>query len=138
MRILTLVARLLLGLMFTVFGLNFFFHFLPQPTPPPAAGAFAGAMFATGYIFHLLKVLEVASGLALLAGVFVPLALTVLAPIIVNIVFFHTFLAPTGLPIPLVILVLELFLAWAYRDAFAPLLNPWAKPKPEDSLPAGG
>ncbi len=129
MRKLIPVARILLGLMFTVFSLNFFVPFIPQPPPPPAAGAFAGAMFATGYIFHLLKVLELASGIALLAGFFVPLALTVLAPIIVNIVFFHAFLAPSGLPIPLVILVLELFLAWAYRDAFAPLLNPRAKPK---------
>ena len=129
MRKLTPVARILLGLMFTVFGLNFFFHFIPQPPPPPAAGAFAGAMFATGYIFYLLKVFEVLSGLALLAGIFVPLALTVLAPIIVNIVFFHAFLAPSGLPLPLVILALELFLAWAYRDSFAPLLNPRAQPK---------
>jgi putative oxidoreductase len=129
MRKLIPVARILLGLMFTVFSLNFFVPFIPQPPPPPAAGAFAGAMFATGYIFHLLKVLELASGIALLAGFFVPLALTVLAPIIVNIVFFHAFLAPSGLPIPLVILVLELFLAWAYRDAFAPLLNARAKPK---------
>jgi putative oxidoreductase len=129
MRKLIPAARILLGLMFIVFSLNFFFPFLPVPPPPPAAGAFAGAMFATGYIFHLLKVLELASGIALLAGFFVPLALTVLAPIIVNIVFFHAFLAPSGLPIPLVILVLELFLAWAYRDSFAPLLNPRAKPK---------
>jgi putative oxidoreductase len=129
MRKLIPVARILLGLMFTVFSLNFFVPFIPQPPPPPAAGAFAGAMFATGYIFHLLKVLELASGIALLAGFFVPLALTVLAPIIVNILFFHAFLAPSGLPIPLVILVLELFLAWAYRDAFAPLLNARAKPK---------
>jgi putative oxidoreductase len=129
MRTVILVARILLGLMFTVFGLNFFWHFLPMPPLQGPSGAFAGAMFATGYIFHLLKVLEVLSGLALLAGFCVPLALTVLAPIIVNILFFHAFLAPSGLPIPLVLLVLELFLAWAYRDAFAPMLNPRAQPK---------
>jgi putative oxidoreductase len=128
MKYLPTIARILLGLAFTVFGLNFFFHFIPQPPSPPAAGAFAGAMFATGYIFHLLKVLEVASGLALLSGRFVPLALAVLAPIIVNILFFHAFLAPSGLLIPLVLLVLELFLAWCYRDAFRPMLNPNAKP----------
>jgi len=128
MRYLPVIARVLLGLVFFVFGLNFFFHFIPQPPSPPAAGAFAGAMFATGYIFHLLKVLEVASGLALLSGRFVPLALAVLAPIIVNILFFHAFLAPSGLLIPLVLLVLELFLAWCYRDAFRPMLNPNAKP----------
>ena len=130
MRTLILVARIVLGLGFTVFSLNFFHPFLPMPPPPPAAGAFAGAMFATGYIFHLLKVLELLSGLALLAGVFVPLALAVLAPIIVNILFFHAFLAPSGLPLPVVLLALELFLAWAYRDSFAPMLNPRAKPTP--------
>jgi putative oxidoreductase len=128
MRKLTLVARILLGLGFTVFSLNFFFPFLPTPPSPPAAGAFAGALFATGYFFKLLKVLELLSGLALLAGVFVPLALAVLAPILVNILFFHAFLAPSGLPLPVVLLVLELYLAWAYRGAFAPMLNPRAQP----------
>jgi hypothetical protein len=129
MKHLPTIARIILGLAFTVFGLNFFFHFIPQPAPPPAAGAFAGAMFATGYIFHLLKVLEVASGLALLANRFVPLALAVLAPIVVNILFFHAFLAPSGLLVPLVILVLELFLAYCYRDAFAPMLKAKTEPR---------
>jgi uncharacterized membrane protein YphA (DoxX/SURF4 family) len=130
MKHLPTIARLLLGLAFLVFGLNFFFHYIPQPAPPPAAGAFAGAMFATGYIFHLLKVLEVASGIALLANRFVPLALTVLAPILVNIFFFHAFLAPSGLLVPVVLLALEFYLAWSYRDAFRPMLNPTAKPTP--------
>jgi uncharacterized membrane protein YphA (DoxX/SURF4 family) len=128
MRHLPTVARILLGLIFFVFGLNFFFHFLPNPPPPPAAGAFAGALFASGYLFPLLKTFEVLCGLALLSGRFVPLALTLLAPIIVNIIFFHAFLHPAGLPLPAVIVVLELYLAWSYRDAFRPLLNPRAQP----------
>jgi uncharacterized membrane protein YphA (DoxX/SURF4 family) len=116
-------ARLFLGLVFTVFGLNFFLHFLPMPAPPPRAAAFAGALFASGYLFPLLKSIEVAAGLLLLGGLFVPLALAVLAPIIVNIVGFHLFLEPSGLPIPLVVLAAELYLAWTYRAAFAPMLR---------------
>jgi uncharacterized membrane protein YphA (DoxX/SURF4 family) len=116
-------ARLLLGLVFTVFGLNFFLHFLPTPPSPPRAAAFAGALFATGYLFPLLKLTEIVAGLLLLSGRFVPLALTLLAPIVVNIVGFHLFLAPSGLALPLVVLAAELYLAWSYRAAFAPMLH---------------
>ena len=116
-------ARLFLGLVFTVFGLNFFLHFLPMPAAPPRAAAFAGALFASGYLFPLLKSIEVAAGLLLLANRFVPLALAVLAPIIVNIVGFHLFLEPSGLPIPLALLAAELTLAWSHRAAFAPMLR---------------
>jgi putative oxidoreductase len=116
-------ARLFLGLVFTVFGLNFFLHFLPMPAPPPQAGAFEGALFASGYLFPLLKVTEVVAGLLLLGGLFVPLALALLAPVIVNIVAFHLFLAPAGLPIPLAVLAAEITLAWTYRAAFAPMLH---------------
>jgi uncharacterized membrane protein YphA (DoxX/SURF4 family) len=121
-------ARIVLGLIFFVFGLNGFLHFLPQPPPPPAAGAFAGALFATGYFFPLLKSIEVASGALLLAGLFVPLALTLLAPIIVNIVAFHLFLAPGNYPLVGLVLACELYLAWAYRAAFAPMLARRAQP----------
>jgi uncharacterized membrane protein YphA (DoxX/SURF4 family) len=117
-----IAARSLLGLVFLVFGLNFFFHFIPQPPMPAAAGAFAGAMFATGYLFFLVKVVEVTCGALLLVGRFVPLALTLLAPIVVNIVFFHAFLAPAGIVVPLVVFALEVYLAWAYRAAFRPML----------------
>ena len=116
-------ARLIVGLVFTAFGLNFFLHFLPMPAAPPRAAAFAGALFASGYLFPLLKATEVVAGLLLLAGLFVPLALAVLAPIIINIVGFHLFLEPSGLPLPLVLLVAELYLAWSYRSAFAPMLH---------------
>jgi uncharacterized membrane protein YphA (DoxX/SURF4 family) len=124
-------ARILLGLIFFVFGLNFFLHFLPQPPAPPAAAAFAGAMFATGYLFVLVKVVEVTSGVLLLSGRFVPLALALLAPIVVNIIFFHAFLAPAGIPLPLVVLALELFLAWSYRSVYRPMLSARATPDVE-------
>jgi uncharacterized membrane protein YphA (DoxX/SURF4 family) len=119
---LILAARILLGLIFFVFGLNFFLHFIPQPPMAGPAGAFAGAMFATGYLFVLLKVVEVVCGVMLLAGRFVPLALALLAPVVVNIVFFHAFLAPAGIVLPLVVLALEIFLAWSYRSAYRPML----------------
>jgi uncharacterized membrane protein YphA (DoxX/SURF4 family) len=124
MRHLPTVARYLLGLVFFVFGLNFFLHFLPNPTMPPAAGAFAGAMAATGYLFLLVKITEVLSGALLLANRFVPLALALLAPVIVNIFFFHAFLeGPATLPLPAVILALEIYLAYSYRAAYAPMLQ---------------
>ena len=123
-------ARLLLGLIFTVFGLNGFLHFIPQPPPSGPSGAFAGAMFATGYLFQLVKGTEVVAGLLLLSNRFVPLSLALLAPVIVNILAFHTFLAPSGLPLPLIILALELYLARSYRDAYSPMLQAKALPRP--------
>ena len=117
-------ARIFLGLVFTVFGLNFFLHFLPTPPAPPArAAAFAGALFASGYLFPLLKTTEVVAGLLLLSGRFVPLALAVLAPIVVNIVGFHLILAPSGAPLALAVLAAELCVSWTYRAAFAPMLR---------------
>lgn len=122
------IARYFLGLGFTVFGLNGFLHFLPQPPAPPAAMSFAGALFATGYFFPFLKGTEVLVGLALLSNRYVPLALTVLAPIMLNIVAFHLFLAPAGLAIPIVLLAVHLYLAWAYRDAYAAVLRAHVEP----------
>jgi uncharacterized membrane protein YphA (DoxX/SURF4 family) len=118
------VARVLFGLMFFVFGLNGFLNFIPKPTAPmPAgAGAFAGAMMATGYLFQLVKGTEVIVGALMLANRFVPLALALIAPVVVNIVLFHAVLAPSGVALPLVILALELYLAWSYRQAFLPML----------------
>jgi hypothetical protein len=129
-------ARSLLGLTFTVFGLNGFLHFLPQPAPSGAAGAFAGALFATGYFLPLLKGTEVIAGLLLLSNRFVPLALTLLAPIIVNIAAFHLFLAPGPLMVAFLVGT-EAYLAWAYRDAFAPMLKSHATPRARLDLEPG-
>jgi putative oxidoreductase len=117
------VARVVLGLVFAVFGANKVLHFLPQPpiSGPPAD--FFGALFATGYMLPLIATTEVAAGLLLLSGRFVPLALTLLAPVIVNILAFHLFLAPSGIAMPIVVLATELYLAWSYREAFAPMLR---------------
>ena len=129
-RRLPMIARLLLGLMFFVFGLNGFLNFISPPkTPPPeAAMAFAGAMMKTGYLFQLVKGTETIVGLLLLLNRFVPLALVVIMPVIVNIVALHAFLAPSGIAAAIVILALELYLAWAYRDAYRSVLAARAQP----------
>jgi len=129
-------ARLLLGVAFFVFGLNGFLHFLPQPPMSGPPAEFAGALFATGYMFPLLKGTEVVASLLLLSNRFVPLALALLAPVLVNIVAFHGFLAPAGLALPLILLALELYLARSYRDAFAPMLQ--ARTTPHSAAPESG
>lgn len=123
------VARVLLGLMFAVFGLNGFLNFIPAPTTPPPEGAmaFAIALMKTGYMMPLIKGTEVLVGVLLLLNRFVPLALVVLAPVVVNIVAFHAFLAPTGLGMTVVIVGLQLYLAWNYRSTYRPLLTARAK-----------
>ena len=119
----SIAARVIMGGLFLFSGLNGLFQFAPMPPMPPAAGAFAGALLASGYFFPLLKILEIAIGVLLLSGRFVPLALTMAAPIVVNIIAFHAALAPAGLGAPIVLLVTELYLAWTYRAVFAPLLR---------------
>jgi uncharacterized membrane protein YphA (DoxX/SURF4 family) len=131
-------ARVLLGLVFFVFGLNGFLNFIPQPASvPEGAMAFAGAMIKTGYLFPLLKATEVISGALLLSGRFVPLALTFLAPIIVNILAFHAFLEPSGLPVAIIVLALEVYLAWSYRESFRPMLAARAKPASAEKASEG-
>ena len=125
------VARIFLGLIFFVFGLNGFLHFLPQPPPPPAAGALFGAFVASGFMLPLIKGTEVLVGALLLGGRFVPLGLAMLAPITVNIVAFHAFLAPKGIGLALFVLALHGYLAWSYRAAYAPMLRARVTPGAE-------
>ncbi len=122
-----LVARILLGLVFFVFGLNGFLHFLTMPPMPEEAGALMGALGATGYFFPVLKIVETVSGALLLSGMFVPLALILLAPVIVQIFLFHAVLAPGGIGLPIVLVILEAYLGFvAYRSSFVGVLS--AKP----------
>ncbi len=128
-RLLPAIARIILGLMFLVFGLNGFLHFLPQPKEMPAgAMAFFGAMMNTGFMIPLVFVTQTLVGVLLLVNRFVPLALALIAPVIVNIILFHAFLAPSSIGLGVVVLVLELYLAWAYRRSFRPMLTMHAKP----------
>jgi hypothetical protein len=120
---LKLAARIVLGLIFVIFGLNGFLQFLPMPPPPAEGAAYLGALFNTGYTFPIIKGIEVITGVALLLGIFVPLSLILLAPIVVNIVLYHTIIDPSGAPLALTVLALGLFLAWNHREAYAPLFR---------------
>ena len=123
LKYLPMVARLVLGSIFFVFGLNGFLRFMPMPPMPDAAEGFLVALATTGYMFPLIKGVEVIGGLLLLTNRFVPLALALLAPGIVNIALFHAFLDPGGLVIAAVLLVLSVYLAWSYRDLYRPMLS---------------
>jgi len=127
------IARLLMGLGFFVFGLNGFLQFMPPPkTPmPEGAGAFAGAMMKTGYMFQMVAGTQLLVGVLLLANRFVPLALVLIMPVLVNIIAFHIFLQPSGIGPGVFFLVLELYLAWVYRKAFLPMLAMRVKPGAE-------
>ena len=122
-RHLALVGRILLGLVFAVFGANGFLEFLPLPEGTRASRDFGAALAETGYMWPLIKGTEVVGGLMLLTGVWVPLGLVVLAPVTVNIVLWNALLDPDGLPLGIGLAVFHLALAWAYRDAFRALFR---------------
>jgi uncharacterized membrane protein YphA (DoxX/SURF4 family) len=123
-RHIAVIARILMGLIFLVMGLNGFLNFIPQPsTPVPAkALAFLGALYSTGYMVGAASGIEVVAGVMLVANRWVPLALALIAPIIVNIMLLHLFLAPALIAPALVVFLLEIYLAWTYRAAFRPML----------------
>jgi putative oxidoreductase len=121
------VARILLGFIYLFFGLNYFFHFLHAAPPDPAskAGIFLGGLFNSGYFFVFLKTLEVIYGLLLLIDWFIPLVLILVFPISLHILLFHSFLAPApqSLVISVLIILLNIFLAWTYRQLYLPLFR---------------
>jgi hypothetical protein len=118
------IARILLGLPLLVFGLNLFFHFIPQPKTAISEGAmaFVGALTQSGYMMPLIGFTLLVTGVLLVSNRFVPLALAIFAPFILNSIAFHVFMEHSGLPMAGVFLVLELYLAWAYRHAFRTML----------------
>jgi putative oxidoreductase len=122
-RIAPIVLRSSLGLIFTAAGITGLLQLSAPPALTGAAGAFMGGLAAASYFFPLLKTVELVAGLLLVSGRMVPLALTLLAPIVVNIAAFHFLLAPQGAVMAAVILLLEVALAWVHRDAFAPLFR---------------
>jgi uncharacterized membrane protein YphA (DoxX/SURF4 family) len=124
MKILTIIVRILLGLVFVVFGSNGFLQFLPMPPlPHNITGDFLHAFFASHYVYAVAAC-QVIGGFFLILGRFVPLGLTILGPVIVNIVLSHIFLAAEGLPLALVVAALFVFLLWRYWAAFAAILRP--------------
>jgi len=119
MKIVTLIARLLLGLIFVVFGLNGFFNFLNMgPMPSGLAGQFIGAL-AQSHYFWVVAALQVAGGALLLVNRFVPLGLVLLGPVIMNIVLYHVFLNPSGAALAIVVLILWLIVFYGHRQYFS-------------------
>ena len=123
MKITSVIARFLLGLIFLVFGLNGFFHFLFMPAPTGDAGQFMGALFVSNFLI-VIFVIQLIGAVLLLVNRYVPLALAILAPIIFNILLFHSLMAPSGLPLALVATTLWILVFFSVRSAFAGLLQP--------------
>ncbi|HRJ30671.1 MAG TPA: hypothetical protein PLV21_01225 [Cyclobacteriaceae bacterium] len=122
MKISTIIARLVLGLIYTAFSLAFFFNLLPQQEPQGDAGQFLMGLVVAGYIMPVVKALELLTGLAFLSGRFVPMAAVVIFPITLNIFLFHVVLAPDNLIIPGLMLAANLFLFYAHRERYNGLL----------------
>ena len=120
MKIAPLIARFLLGIIFFVFGLNGFFHFIPMAPPAGLAGQFVGALFMSHFLVVVFA-LEVTGGLLLLSNRYVPLALTILGPVIVNIFLFHLFMEPGGLGMAILVVILWTIAALSSRKYFSGL-----------------
>ena len=116
------IARFVLGLVFVVFGLNGFLNFMPMGPVPPLAGQFAGALIQSHYM-AVVQTLEIVSGLLLVTNSYALLATTVLAPVIVNILLFHMFMAPAGLPVAALVTALWVVTAYPYRALLSPLFQ---------------
>jgi len=122
MRTVSVTARYLAGVIFLAFGLNGFLHFIPLPPPEGVAGQFMGALFVSHYLAVIFAV-QVIAAVLLLVNRYVPLALAALAPVIVNILCFHALMAPSGLPLALVVDVLWALVFIDVRPAFAGLFQ---------------
>ena len=120
MKIVTVIARILLGLVFFVFGLNGFVGFIPTPPLPGTAGAFIGAMASSHYLY-LVAGVQLIAGVLLLTNQFVPLAVAMLAPMLANILAYHLTMQMEGLPMALITALLWAVLAWRYRAHFGAL-----------------
>ena len=117
-----IVARILLGLMLLIFGLNKFLQFMPMPSMPEAAGEFMGALGKSGYIFPIIAIVEISTGVLILINKYTALALVVLFPIMLNALLFHVFLDIAGIGGAALANVLNVFLFFAYKDKYKELL----------------
>jgi putative oxidoreductase len=122
MKIVSTVARFLMGLIFVFFGVNGIVPFIPVPPLTGIAGQFVGALYVSHYLV-VIMVIQLIGGILLIANRYVPLALTLLGPIIVNILLYHVFMDPSGLPRAAVVIILWLLVAYGVRSAFAGVLQ---------------
>ncbi|MFA8434602.1 MAG: DoxX family membrane protein [Marinifilaceae bacterium] len=118
-----LIARIVLGLVLVVFGLNKFIGFMPMPPMPEAASSLMEAFGAAGYIFPMLAIVEIIVGLMLLINRFVAMALLFLSPLSVNIILFHLALDPAGIGAGVLVFLLNLYLLLANKDKYDPVLK---------------
>jgi putative oxidoreductase len=118
MRIASVIARYLAGVIFLVFGLNGFLHFIPLPPPEGIAGQFMGALYVSHYLWVIFG-FQVIAGVLLLVNRYVPLAVAILAPVLVNILTFHVSMAPSGLPLALFVTLLWIVMFIEVRPAFS-------------------
>jgi putative oxidoreductase len=121
MKITATIARYLLGLVFFVFGLNGFLHFIPMPPPQGLAGQFMGALFMSGELYVIMG-LQLLAGVLLLANRYVPLALAAIGPVVINILLFHLFMDPSGLPVAVLATALWIGALVGVRQAFTGIL----------------
>jgi uncharacterized membrane protein YphA (DoxX/SURF4 family) len=122
------VVRILLGLLFTASGVTWFLPFVPKPPPPEHLAAFMNGLVATGYFLPLLKATELGCGLLFLANRFVPLAWVILSPVIVQIAALHFLYEHNGAALAAVIVLLQIYLGWAYRNYFRSVVVAKATP----------
>lgn len=128
MRIASTIARYLAGVIFLVMGLNGFLNFIPLPPPGGVAGEFMGALYVSHYLWVIFA-FQVIAGALLLVNRFVPLAVAILAPVLVNILTFHVLMAPSGLPMALVVAVLWVLIFIEVRPAFSGLFQSRWQPR---------
>jgi putative oxidoreductase len=128
MRTVSVIARYLAGVIFLVFGLNGFLHFIPLPPPGGIAGEFMGALYVSHYLWVIFG-FQVIAGVLLLVNRYVPLAVATLAPVIVNILTFHFLMAPSGLPLALFVTILWALIFIDVRPAFSGLFQSRLQPR---------
>ena len=128
MKTASVIARYLAGLIFLVMGLNGFLHFIPFPPPPGIAGQFIGALYVSHYLWVIFAFQVIASAL-LLVNRYVPLAVALLAPVIVNILTFHALMAPSGLPLAVFVAALWTLIFIDVRPAFSGLVQSRLQPQ---------
>ena len=121
MKIATIIARVLLGLVFTILGLNGFLNFIPAPPPPPGLAGQFYTVFLESHWGLFVSGFQVIGGVLLLSGFYIPLALAILGPILVNILLYHLLLNHMGGSIAIVVALLWVFLFWRYRQYFSSL-----------------
>lgn len=121
MKIAVIIVRVLLGLLYLYGAIVVLFNLMPVPELQGSMKIFSEGIAASGYLMPLIKITELVCAIALLTGRFVTLAVVVLFPIIVNIVFVHALMAPEGLPVAIFVLLGDLFLAYYYRDNYKTL-----------------